>query len=460
MKFGKILLVIAFISAMVAMIQQSPSLLVNQHTFVNINTDANDINCTSCHPQVADELSKSQIHSNFACEECHRIKQTAYGVTITYAERNSNSRTIGEEAHAAYTPRCLDCHGNNGIYVNYQGVTKTAPIARAFNTTPIPDYTAHKNFVEWANQSNLCVRENEACLACHTNFSVKITYKYFWNINYTKDSSWNIVNFNVNGTRSYTVLLDKTGDQGKHEWLNIGFNDSQLCIKCHKNIYDALVNGTPASPYNEYTHAPIEIDSADNGGDNYGSWGGMYKDHDWPPNNYWGNPRYHYIDSVNRPIYVNTTYCIKCHNVAQYADQNPSDATTYDLNSVIADTNSTLVHAAEKLRCTTCHGYGKTKDPYNVIATSGYWGNEIGHRNFMNQTENYANTFAGDLCMGCHEAASHNVDSGALESGRCSMCHSAEGYARCGACHSDTYDYNIDVIIESEPSGNITHTTY
>jgi len=294
---------------------------------------------------------------------------------------------------------------------------------------------------------NIGVRENEACLSCHTNISVGIDFSYFWNISYTKSgSSWTLTNFNYNGTRTYTISLSKSG--GKHEWIN---TTKINCISCHRNVYEALVNGTSAAPYGEYTHAPIEID--------YYDAPIRSKDHDWPLSNYWGNARYHYIES-NRATYVNSTYCIKCHNVAKYANQNPSDSSTYDLTNVTSDTNSTLVHAAESIRCITCHGYGKTKDPYDVIIPSGYWGNEIGHRNFMNQSESYARAFNGDLCMGCHEAAGHNVDDGAQESGGCNMCHNAGGYDRCGACHSDSYNYNIDVIIESEPSGNITHNTY
>ncbi|MDQ6964634.1 MAG: hypothetical protein Q9M13_06905, partial [Mariprofundales bacterium] len=161
----KALLALVLLSALLFMaVQQTPSLFAGQHTFVNINSNQNDINCTSCHPQIADELARSRIHSNFACEECHRMRQTAYGVTITYAEADSTSWVSGEEAHAAYTPRCLDCHGGNGVYVDYLGQTRTAPVAKAFNTTPIPDYVAHKSFVEWANQSGLAIGENEACL--------------------------------------------------------------------------------------------------------------------------------------------------------------------------------------------------------------------------------------------------------------------------------------------------------
>ena len=283
----------------------------------------------------------------------------------------------------------------------------------------------------------------QVVLICHCPINNKIQYKHFWNISYTKsESSWTLTNFNYNGTRTYSITYTKTG--AKHEFVNL--NDIN-CITCHKNIYDALVNGTSASPYDYLTHSPIEIDSAD-------SWGD--KDHDWPINNYWSNERYHYIPASYRSEWVNSSYCYKCHNVSRYAIENPADSSTYDLSSVTADTNSTVVHAAEALRCTTCYGTGKTKDPYTVISSSGYWGNEIGHKNFMNQTDTKARVYSGDLCMGCHEADGHT----AYESGQCNMCHNSQGYARCGSCHSDNYNYNIDIVIESEPSGDVSRTTY
>lgn len=425
------------------------TLLEGSHTITGLTSDSNDVNCKGCHSRIQEQLNRSAIHTGFKCEECHRITRTAGGKEIKYAKHNSSGILIGNQSHAAYTPRCLDCHGGNGVYYNDSWVVKQAPPAPAFNLSNYgSDYSAHKELVEKSLNYNFSVCENEACLACHTNFSVGIKHSYFWNISYTKSgSSWTLANFNVNGTRTCPVSITKSC--GKHEWIN---TTKINCTKCHKNIYDALVNGTSQSPYNAYTHAPIEIDYYDSPI--------TKKDHDWPLSNYWSHTRYHYIPASNRMTWVNTTYCIKCHNVAWYANQNPSDSSTYDLTNVTSDTNSTFVHAAESIRCIICHGYGKTKDPYNVIANSGYWGNEVGHRNFMNQTSSYARTFNGDMCMGCHEAASHNVDSGAQESGSCMNCHNYRGYARCGACHSDYYNYNIDVIIESEPSGDLTQSTY
>jgi len=233
------------------------------------------------------------------------------------------------------------------------------------------------------------------------------------------DSPFN--SFSYNGTRYYDVQWAKSG--AKHEFLSL----SEIkCTKCHKNIYDALVNGT-SNPSNEnyLTHAPIEIDRT-----------GSSKN--WNEYNAWGHYRYHYIPSSYRSQWVNNSYCLRCHNVKKYADEHPSDASTYDLSNVTADTNSTNVHCAEALTCATCHGQNKTKKVIDDDEKGGE-GHSGSYGDFVdNVASNYARTFNGDICMGCHEASVH-PDGG----GECSRCHGGG---------------NADVYIESEPSGYATNT--
>jgi len=176
------------------------------------------------------------------------------------------------------------------------------------------------------------------------------------------------------------------------------------------------------------THAPIEIYSGAAGDD-------------WDEYNPWDNHyRYHYIPAANRATGVNSSYCFECHNVKKYADENPSDNTTYNLTGVTADTNSAQVHAAEALWCQTCHGSGKTK-----VVIDNDEQQKDGHTgiSFVDDVkDNYARTFHGDICMGCHEAAVH--------AGRA-----------CGDCHKDETTGNpggdATVYIESEPSGYATN---
>ena len=443
MKFGKMAVIFALVlSLSVLMVAKTPSLLKGQHMFVFIGTNSVDINCTSCHPQIAEELKRSQIHRDFSCEECHRIKVTAYGVAITYAEANATGWTSGEEAHAAYVPRCLDCHGGSGQYVDHLGQLKAAPVAKAFNTTPIPDYVAHKSFVEWANSSGIAVGENEACLACHTNFSLQITYRYFYNISFTKTADWGIIFdplVDVNGTREYSVSMLRSGK--KHEWVYASFSNPEFCVECHRNIYESLVNGTLGTERQNLVHAPVEIDPYPHGGDG------------WGYDNNWGHARYHYIPADSRATWVNTTYCIECHNVDEYRDIDPNADLTYDLRNVSLDTNSSNVHAAERVKCTTCHGYGKTKsaitDPYSFAMVT-----TADHMNFLNETLVFPNSFEGNVCMGCHAAGNHYSN---FTFGCGGFCHDNAGSAYdCHRCHGKVgYSANITINVESEPTGNV-----
>jgi len=393
------------------------TLFKGSHTIVGLTSNENDVSCISCHSKIAAELQNSSVHSNFKCEECHRLRQTAEGRTTEYATHNASGIFPGHQAHAAYTPRCLDCHGGDGYYINDTGVLKHAPPAYPFNETDYgSDYSAHKPLVLKARELNMSVGENEACLACHTNYSIDLSHTYFWNINYIV-YNWNITQFSYNGTRYYNYTVTRSG--AKHEFIN---SADIVCVNCHHNIKEAMKTGTSGSPYGENykTHAPVEIDAQF-----------------WSSNNAWGHKRYHYIPSGAS---VGTVKCLKCHNVKRYADEHPTKSSTYDLGSVTADTNSTLVHAAEALTCATCHGSGKTKKVIDVLGTPG--GNSYGHSNtnpdFVDLVASrYARTFDGDICMGCHEAAVHP------NSGSCGYCHNF---------------VNNNIMIESEPSGYATNT--
>lgn len=317
------------------------SLLPEQHKFINIDNPSNDIDCVACHSRIRDELDNSAWHANFSCEDCHRFE----GTGISFAEGGSPA-TAGEEAHAAYTPRCLDCHDSDGATV----AGEYAKPARAFCDDNYGcEYSAHRALVMKANESSMSVGENEACLVCHTNYSCELDYTYFEGISYNL-SGWSFTSFGDSGTRDYTANWNKSG--AKHVFLSL---DKIDCTKCHENIYDALVTGTPKVNEDYLTHSPIEIHTSGTGGT------------DWNTNNPWpfGGPnyhdRYHYIPEADRATGVNSSYCYECHNVNKYANENLADKTTYDLGDVTSDTYSTQVHCAEALWCQTCHGSGKNK---------------------------------------------------------------------------------------------------
>jgi hypothetical protein len=392
------------------------TLFGGSHQIINLTSSSgtgNDIDCVPCHQWVRNELDNATYHSWMVCEDCHRYE----GAGIEFAEHNQP----GQEAHAAYTPRCLDCHSKESITLA-NGTTALVKKADAFGDTNYgTDYSAHKTFVLDSLNSTLSVGENEACIACHTNYSVDIAYSYFWNITYDLNS-WDVpfTSFSYNtGTREYDIAFTKTG--AKHEFIN---TTAINCISCHRNIHEALVNGTDGGSNEDYlTHAPIETDTAR-----------------WNTNNPWNHYRYHYIPAANRATGVNSSYCFECHNVERYADEHAAENTTYSLADVTDDTNSTGVHAAEALSCQTCHGSEKTK---KVINNTDQRGPGHSGRTFVDEvSDTYARTFHGDICMGCHEAAVHPSSSGT-----------------CARCHQDTgatYG-SADVTIESEPSGSATN---
>ena len=417
---GKVIALFATLAFILVLLGSTDvvTLFSGSHQIININTSSstgNDIDCIWCHPQIRNELDNATYHSGLVCEDCHRSEETG----IVFGEHNQ----VGEEAHAAYTPRCLDCHDKTSINLS-DGSIVPIKKADAFGDTNYGnDYSAHKKFVEDSWNYDLSVGENEACIACHTNYSVDIEYSYFYNISYITNN-WDLgTSFSYNGTRDYDIAFSKTG--AKHEFIN---TTDINCISCHKNIYDALVNGTDGANEDYLTHAPIEI---------YVSGAGK----EWDSDNAWDNYRYHYISDDpegTRAAGVNNSYCFECHNVKKYADENSAENTTYSLADVTDDTNSTEVHAAEALWCQTCHGSTKTKDVIDNLDYPKSGGSKFGHSdiNFVDDVaSNYARTFHGDICMGCHEAAVH-------------------GPPECGACHEKG---DVDFIyIESEPSGYAT----
>jgi len=238
------------------------TLFTGTHLVTDISSDENDIDCTWCHSWIANELTSSSVHSNFKCEECHRLVQTAEGEVIKYALHNQATIQVGNQSHAAYTPECLDCHGGGGVYYNDTNVQKNAPVAPAFNQLNYgSDYSAHKPLVQYADAIGTSFGENEACLACHTNYSTRFEYNrpdYFdFKINYTLTE----VNFYVNeiGSLSTTIIINS--DTGaKHEFKSPG---DIKCESCHSDIWQAAnhISGVEGTAATNASHVCWQWDS-------------------------------------------------------------------------------------------------------------------------------------------------------------------------------------------------------
>ena len=207
----------------------------------------NDVPCEKCHADVADELSNSGIHENFTCAMCHRTAFTNY----TYARGNFTygaawQGTIpGEEAHAASTVACMDCHDGNrdggAGHSLYPGVwdpeiadasecgischasnnyNATVFSASGFGLTPWgPDTgekAAHLAFVWGANGTNSTLMEgtNEACIACHTHVAIDINWTHKYKMSLYADGSsgdWTVENFITEGTYNVTTYGNMSG---------------------------------------------------------------------------------------------------------------------------------------------------------------------------------------------------------------------------------------------------------
>ncbi len=373
--------------------------------------------CKLCHYHIWEELysNPNSPHYDLSCETCHRFN----GTGVRFAVINSTPHP-GIQAHAAYVPSCLDCHGGNGRWVvNRFGVKVHAPPAPAFNDTvtvnhhnvtvisSIPYFAAHRALVVYFENKG---DENLACLLCHTNISKHMVFSYQYALSYNL-SLWGFLDVTPHGVRNVSINITPNATfNGMHEFLPL---KDINCSSCHENIYLGLINGT---------HAPIYYDP-------------FY----WGTVNLWGNPRYHALAAYGTAVntsWINNSYCDECHNLYRYATvDNPSANLTYNLLPAAIEINSTKIHCAEKVSCLTCHGYGKPYDPYypiyyNQTKTSS----ALGHEYLLNQTANYTRMYHGDICMACHEAAVHAVIG-------CSWCH-VKG--------------DIGFNITSEPSGSDT----
>jgi hypothetical protein len=384
------------------------TLFKGSHATTSISSSQVDISCTSCHSKIALELQNSTIHSNFKCEECHRLQQTAEGKTIVLATHNETGVYVGEEAHAAYTPRCLDCHGSNGIYINDTGITKQAPPANPFNETDYgSDYSAHKPFVKQALDYDLSIGENEACLACHTGYNITLTFKYPEYINWTLKATapesvsdryyvnYTPISYELGPYRTYSVLLEREGE--KHTWTN---TTNISCITCHERVY-----------LGSYGRYDTNVD-------------------DWV--------RQHAGDVVDKgkdPATHQTehpptdSYCLDCHRNLNYASY--------------PNLHANEVHAAEALKCIACHSDGGPWPPSSETFDKG------GHNStdFYQDISSFPTTIIGDMCISCHIANDHQFDIWFPDgSNACKVCHDLRG----------DHSYYIDINIYKEPKANET----
>lgn len=314
------------------------------HTINSLTSDVNDVECTGCHQRMRDQLDNSSIHSTFECEECHRLAKTAGGKVIKYATHNNSGITIGNESHAAYTPRCLDCHGDNGVYYNNSGVQKQAPTAIAFNESDYgSDYSAHKPFVEQALNWGLSKGENEACIACHTNYSMELNFKRpEWFQFYVDPKKSYLIVSSISYGPTNTTVIQKPCNGAKHEFVDVNM-DGIRCESCHSDIWRAA-NHTVESEIDTYdstnaSHVLWQFEGnilADSPMHNATC---VYSEYGVPCNYEGGYTAPNYYDNI-------TQYCtLSCHRPVLDESQSTTVPAVF----------SATTHAAKRVSCYNCH---------------------------------------------------------------------------------------------------------
>ena len=207
MKSKKIVLMaVAVVAIGIFALPSTVSLFSGQHSWYDLGKSVdgasgrNNVPCEKCHAEIGDEMISSDngAHTDLTCAMCHRTPFTGYTYALGHYTIGSTGYdpTLGQEAHAASTVECMDCHdaaGDKGTghwsdreYVGRCGDCHKGGYgadfigAGGFNLTS-PSYdtgtkAAHMQFVLDAIDEPLMDGANEACIACHTRVGVNITW--------------------------------------------------------------------------------------------------------------------------------------------------------------------------------------------------------------------------------------------------------------------------------------------
>ncbi|MBE8538903.1 hypothetical protein [Geoglobus acetivorans] len=306
MKARTYLILLGILVISIALFYSTPSVsvLYGSHKLYNLTGAGNDVDCTSCHPQVAQELSQSAFHTTLTCEDCHR---NPYMKSV--ALDNGTVVTKGSYAHAAYKPRCLDCHSQTSI-TKADGTVVTVPKADAFGDPGYGgDRSAHKKFVVDSLNYNIFEGENEACISCHTDYKVKFEFIRPLYATFTINSSWYVSSVTY-GPNNTTVVM-KPGSGAKHKFKPL---TDIKCEDCHPDIWAAAVPGH-VTDWN-VVHG-----------------NGMYG---WISNVHYSD----WNDAKNGAINI-TDFCKSCH--------------VPNTNYLVSSLRNEVTHAAWRLSCYDCH---------------------------------------------------------------------------------------------------------
>ena len=223
------LLMVAIIAIGIFALPSTMAMFGGQHNWYDLGPTGNDVPCIKCHADVYDEFGMTGVHGTLsggaasnetgpnpdaACGACHRTDLTGY----VYASGDGTGSTPGQEAHAASTIACMECHEEGTIYPWAGGFENFTTSEFDYNNS-VAGYgskAAHNDFVEGAIADPLMEDSNEACITCHTHVAIDIdwTHAYKMRLNAVQDSvgDWTCDDFITEGTYNVTTYGNMTGE--------------------------------------------------------------------------------------------------------------------------------------------------------------------------------------------------------------------------------------------------------
>ncbi|MDY6959177.1 MAG: cytochrome c3 family protein, partial [Halobacteriota archaeon] len=145
-----VLLLVAVLAIGLFALPSTIAMFGGQHNWYGLGDDGNQVPCEKCHADIYDEMGNTGPHSNMSCWYCHRTSNlTGY----TYASGDGTGSTPGQEAHAASTVECMECHAGFGI----SGISVCQNCHWGFGGTQV-----HPK--EWFDN------DAEFCVDCHPDY--------------------------------------------------------------------------------------------------------------------------------------------------------------------------------------------------------------------------------------------------------------------------------------------------
>ena len=251
-----VLLLVAVLAIGLFALPSTIAMFGGQHNWYDLGDDGNQVPCEKCHADIYDEMDNYYMpHRTYQCSHCHRTYGFG-GDNYIYADGSGDGSQPGQEAHAASTVECMECHDlnwykrppvdhhmNDPAYAtcgwggypegprNCHAPPRTGwninqiragGFGLTSNQTPVswPEDTgekaAHRAFVmDSINNSDLMEGANEACITCHTHTAIDINWTHAYKMSLDADGSsgdWTVENFETEGTYNVTTYGNMSGE--------------------------------------------------------------------------------------------------------------------------------------------------------------------------------------------------------------------------------------------------------